>query len=121
MAAAMAGPVPRDMHLMPSSGPLLAGPDDGPRPLCRAAPPQQFLRERETPMSDRPTPTTAEIFDLATGLDTLAVGSAPAESFAMLDGVMTQATGMAMYNAVTAQQRDSTARMAAVTMTCAKL
>lgn len=54
----------------------------------------------------------------AASVDTLVVGTAPSQSHAMLDAVLTQALGLAMYNAVTAQQNASAARNAAVLTTC---
>jgi hypothetical protein len=72
-------------------------------------------RSRE-PMSDPKDADTNQIFDLASGLDTLALGVSPSESFAVLGAVMAQTLGMAMFNAVSAQQNASTIRAAAITM-----
>jgi hypothetical protein len=77
-------------------------------------------RSRE-PMSDPKGTDTNQIFDLASGLDTLALGVSPSESFAVLGAVMAQTLGMAMFNAVSAQQNASIIRSAAVTMACTGL
>jgi hypothetical protein len=77
-------------------------------------------RSRE-PMSDPKATDTNQIFDLAADLDTLALGISPSESFAVLGAVMAQTLGMAMFNAVSAQQNASTIRSAAVTMACTGL
>lgn len=55
---------------------------------------------------------------MAADVDTLVIGTSPSQSYALLDAVMTEALGLAMYNAVTAQQNASTARNAAVLMAC---
>jgi hypothetical protein len=72
-------------------------------------------RSRE-PMSENSTDNS---FDAAASLDTLALGVSPSQSLAMLSAVMAQTLGMAMYNAVGAQQNASTVRGAAITMACA--
>jgi hypothetical protein len=72
-------------------------------------------------MSDPKGTDTNQIFDLAAGLDTLALGVSPSESFAVLGAVMAQTLGMAMFNAVSAQQNASTIRSAAITMACTGL
>jgi hypothetical protein len=72
-------------------------------------------RSRE-PMSEN---STDNIFDVAADLDTLALGVSPSQSLAMLSAVMAQTLGMAMYNAVGAQQNASTVRGATITMACA--
>ena len=69
-------------------------------------------------MSDPKNTDTNQIFELATGLDTLALGVSPSESFAVLSAVMAQTLGMAMFNAVSAQQNVNTIRSAAITMAC---
>jgi hypothetical protein len=63
--------------------------------------------------------STDNNFDAAANLDTLALGVSPSQSLAMLSAVMAQTLGMAMYNAVGAQQNASTVRGAAITMACA--
>jgi len=63
--------------------------------------------------------STDNNFDAAANLDTLALGVSPSESLAVLSAVMAQTLGMAMYNAVGAQQNASTVRGAAITMACA--
>jgi hypothetical protein len=77
-------------------------------------------RSRE-PMSDPTATDNNQLFDLASGLDTLALGVSTSESFAVLGAVMAQTLGMAMYNAVSAQQNASTVRAATVTMACAEM
>jgi hypothetical protein len=77
-------------------------------------------RSRE-PMSDPKATDANQIFDLAAGLDTLALGVSPSESFAVLGAVMAQTLGMAMFNAVSAQQNANIIRSAAVTMACTGL
>jgi hypothetical protein len=63
--------------------------------------------------------STDNIFDAPADLDTLALGVSPSQSLAMLGAVMAQTLGMAMYNAVGAQQNASMVRGAAITMACA--
>jgi hypothetical protein len=58
---------------------------------------------------------------MAADVDTLVIGTSPSQSYAMLDAVMTEALGLAMYNAVAAQQNASTARNASVLMACTAL
>jgi hypothetical protein len=62
--------------------------------------------------------STDNSFDVAVELDTLALGVSPSQSLAMLSAVMAQTLGMAMYNAVGAQQNASIVRSAAITMAC---
>jgi hypothetical protein len=69
-------------------------------------------------MSSPASTDNSEIFDLASGLDTLAVGSSPAQSFAVLDAVMAQTLGMAMFNAVNSQQNGAIVRSTALTIAC---
>jgi Killing trait len=57
----------------------------------------------------------------AAEIDTLVVGTSPSYSHAVLDAVLAQALGLAMYNAVTAQQNASAARSATVLMACSAL
>ena len=45
-----------------------------------------------------------QIVDAVANVVTLSSGQAPAQAFAMLDAVMTDSLGMAMYNAVSRQQ-----------------
>jgi hypothetical protein len=54
----------------------------------------------------------------AADVDTLVIGTAPSHSYVLLDAVMTQALGLAMFNAVTAQQNASAARNATVLTAC---
>jgi Killing trait len=57
----------------------------------------------------------------AADIDTLVVGTSPSYSQAVLDAVLAQALGLAMYNAVTAQQNASAARSATVLMACSAM
>jgi hypothetical protein len=57
----------------------------------------------------------------AADIDTLVLGTSPSYSQAVLDAVLAQALGMAMYNAVTAQQNASAARSATVLMACSAM
>jgi hypothetical protein len=57
----------------------------------------------------------------AADIDTLVLGTSPSYSHAVLDAVLAQTLGMAMYNAVTAQQNASAARSAAVLMACSAM
>jgi hypothetical protein len=72
-------------------------------------------------MNDPKGADTNRIFDLAAGLDTLALGVSPSESLAVLSAVMAQTLGLAMFNAVSAQQNTSVIRSAALTMACTGL
>ena len=72
-------------------------------------------------MSDPGATDNGQLFDLAARLDTLAIGLSPAQSIAMLDAVMAQTAGMAMFNAVSSQQNAAIVRSAAVTMACTAL
>ena len=72
-------------------------------------------------MSDPGATDNGQSFDLAARLDTLAIGLSPAQSIAMLDAVMAQTAGMAMFNAVSSQQNAAIVRSAAVTMACTAL
>jgi hypothetical protein len=80
-----------------------------------------FQGRDHEPMSSPKGNDDSEIFDVASGLDTLAVGSSPAQSFAILDAVMAQALGMAMFNAVNSQQNAAIVRSAALTLACTVL
>jgi len=57
----------------------------------------------------------------AADIDTLVLGTSPSYSQAVLDAVLAQALGLAMYNAVTAQQNASAARSATVLMACSAM
>ena len=65
--------------------------------------------------------STNQIFNLAVGLDTLALGVSPSESLAVLGAVMAHSLGLAMYSAVSTQQQTGVVRNAAVTLTCTTL
>lgn len=57
----------------------------------------------------------------AADIDTLLLGTSPSYSQAVLDAVLAQAIGMAMFNAASAQQEASLARRATVLMACTTL
>lgn len=62
-----------------------------------------------------------QITDSVTQVDTGVVGNAPAQTTAMLDAVMAESIGMAMYNAVTAQHNAQMVSSAAVAAACARM
>lgn len=62
-----------------------------------------------------------QIVDSVADVITLTHGTAPSQAFAMLDTVMVETLGMAMYNAVSRQQGSSMIGSAAVTAACAKM
>lgn len=90
----------------------------GRRPAWAESATIMFSERTPTVMSDSGAPNSNRMLDLASDVDTLVIGTSPAQSFAMLDAVMTQAVGMAMFNAVHAQQTAAITRNAAVTMAC---
>jgi hypothetical protein len=57
----------------------------------------------------------------AADIDTLVIGTSPSYSQAVLDAVLAQSLGLAMYNAVTAQQNASAARSATFLMACSAM
>jgi hypothetical protein len=63
----------------------------------------------------------SQIVDSVSDVVTLTGGIAPAQAFGMLDTVMVETLGMAMYNAVNRQQGASMIGSAAVTAACAKM
>ena len=63
----------------------------------------------------------SQIVDSVADVVTLTGGHAPAHAFGMLDAVMVETRGMAMYNAVSRQQGGSMIGSAAVTAVCAKM
>lgn len=62
-----------------------------------------------------------QILDSVADVVTLANGTAPSQAFAMLDAVMAETLGMAMYNAVSRQQGGGMIGSAAVTAACARM
>lgn len=62
-----------------------------------------------------------QIVDSVTGTATLLTGQAPSNAFGMLDTVMVETLGMAMYNAVNRQQNAGMTGNAAVTAACARM
>jgi hypothetical protein len=62
-----------------------------------------------------------QIVDSVADVVTLNSGLAPTQAFGMLDTVMTETLGMAMYNAVSRQQGSSMIGSAATTAVCAKM
>lgn len=71
-------------------------------------------------MTDEGT-VNSQIVDSVTNLATLVTGQAPSQAFAMLDAVMVETLGMAMYNAVSRQQNAGMVSNAAVTAACARI
>src|SRR5689334_16927728 len=62
-----------------------------------------------------------QITDSVTQVDTAVVGNAPAQTTSMLDAVMAESIGMAMYNAVTTQHNSQMVASAAVAAACARM
>lgn len=65
--------------------------------------------------------TNSQVIDATTSVLAMTAGHSPAQSFAMLDTVLLESLGMAMYNAVNRQQSASMLSTAAVTAACAKM
>jgi hypothetical protein len=63
----------------------------------------------------------AQIVDSVADVVTLSAGIAPAHGAAMLEAILSETLGMAMYNAVSRQQSSSTIGSAATTSACAKM
>ncbi|WP_414441660.1 RebB family R body protein [Burkholderia sp. 22PA0106] len=72
-------------------------------------------------MSDVPDTVNSQIIDANASIVTLATGQAPAQAFGMLDAVLLETLGIAMYNAVNRQQGSGMMSAAAVTSACAKM
>ncbi|WP_018606663.1 RebB family R body protein [Uliginosibacterium gangwonense] len=62
-----------------------------------------------------------QIVDATSSVVTLSTGQAPAQAFGMLDAVLLETLGIAMYNAVNRQQGSGMLSAAAVTSACAKM
>lgn len=62
-----------------------------------------------------------QVTDSVNSVTTLISGQSPAQAFAMLDTVMVETMGMAMYNAVNRQQNSAMVSSAAVTAACARM
>lgn len=62
-----------------------------------------------------------QVVDSVNSVNTLLAGQSPAHAFAMLDTVMVETLGMAMYNAVNRQQNAGMVNSAAVTAACARM
>ncbi len=62
-----------------------------------------------------------QITDSVTQVDTAVLGNAPAQTTSMLDAVMAESIGMAMYNAVTTQHNSQMVASAAVAAACARM
>lgn len=62
-----------------------------------------------------------QVVDSVNSVTTLISGQSPAHAFAMLDTVMVETMGMAMYNAVNRQQNAGMVNSAAVTAACARM
>lgn len=71
-------------------------------------------------MSEEPL-VNGQVIDAVTGMVTLMSGQSPSQSFGILDTVMADTLGMAMYNAVNRQQNSSLVGNAAITAACAKM
>jgi hypothetical protein len=71
-------------------------------------------------MNDQGT-VNGQILDSIASTVTIGTGMAPSQAFGMLDTVMVETLGMAMYNAVSRQQGGSMVGSAAVTAACAKM
>lgn len=63
----------------------------------------------------------SQVLDSVNTVATLISGQAPSQATAMLDTVMAEAIGMAMYNAVNRQQNAGMVSSAAVTSACARM
>lgn len=62
-----------------------------------------------------------QVIDSVNSVTTLISGQSPAHAFAMLDSVMVETLGMAMYNAVNRQQNAGMVNSAAITAACARM
>lgn len=62
-----------------------------------------------------------QITDSVTQTSTAVVGLAPAQSMGMLDAVLVETVGMAMYGAVSRQQNAQMTATASITATCARI
>ncbi|MES2947639.1 MAG: RebB family R body protein [Pseudomonadota bacterium] len=62
-----------------------------------------------------------QVVDSVNSITTLISAQSPAHAFAMLDSVMVETLGMAMYNAVNRQQNAGMVNSAAVTAACARM
>ncbi|MBT0569620.1 RebB family R body protein [Curvibacter sp. CHRR-16] len=71
-------------------------------------------------MTDEGT-VNSQVIDSVTNVATLMTAQAPSQAFAMLDTVMVETMGMAMYNAVNRQQNAGMVSTAAVTAACARI
>lgn len=63
----------------------------------------------------------SQIVDSVSTTVTLATGQAPSQAHGMIDAVMLETLGMAMYNAVNRQQSSGMISAAAVTSACARI
>lgn len=72
-------------------------------------------------MNEDLSTVNSQIVDATTSIVTLAAGQSPSQAFAMLDTVLLETLGIAMYNAVNRQQGAGMLSAAAVTSTCAKM
>ncbi|KZN51645.1 RebB family R body protein [Pseudoalteromonas luteoviolacea] len=62
-----------------------------------------------------------QITDSVNEVNTLLMGSAPAQSIGMLNVAATETIGMSMFNAISTQQNAQTSASAAVAASCAKM
>jgi hypothetical protein len=67
------------------------------------------------------SPVNSQITDSVSQVVTLLTGQAPSQAFGMLDAVLLETLGMAMYNAVNRQHNAHMTGSAAVTAACAKM
>jgi uncharacterized coiled-coil protein SlyX len=72
-------------------------------------------------MSDELGTVNSQVLDAAANILALSTGQSPAQAFGMLDAVLLETLGMAMYNAVNRQHSASMVNAAAVTRVCAKM
>lgn len=70
---------------------------------------------------DSTSATNSQVVDSVTEAIALNIGHAPSATEAMIDAVMAQTVGMAMHNAVTAQQNAQMVANSAVAATCTRI
>ena len=72
-------------------------------------------------MTDNDSTVNSQITDSVVQVHSATASHGPAETFAILDLVMTETVGMGMHNAVNAQQSMQMMASAAITATCARM
>lgn len=70
---------------------------------------------------DDDSTVNSQITDSINQVNTSTLGHSPAQSMGIIDAVMAETLGMAMHNAVSAQQNSQMVGAAAVTSACAKM